>query len=109
MLSIECVQIDEVLDRRGGIPSTDVWQHLDRCARCRTLYTWMAEDSLATRISPALHRRIARPLLLSLQPVKPLASSRVTIVQLIVLFVVFSSALVGVMGIAGVARMSLLQ
>ena len=73
MLSIECVQIDEVLDRRGGIRSRDVWQHLDRCARCRSLYTWMAEDSLAIRISPALHRRIAGPLLLSLQPVKPLA------------------------------------
>ena len=109
MSSIECTQIDTVLDHQGGSPSSEARQHLDQCLRCRTLYTWMMEDSVGVEISPALHRRIARPILMSLRPVKPLPPLRISIVQLIVLFVVFSSALVAVMGIAGIARASLLQ
>ncbi len=109
MSSIECTQIDTVLDHHGGPPPAEARQHLDRCPRCRTLYTWMMEDSLAVRISPALHQRIAGPVLRSLPPVKPLPRPRVSIAQIIVLCVVFSSALVAVMGTAGVARASALQ
>jgi len=109
MSSIECTQIDTVLDGQGGWPPAEARQHLDQCPRCRTLYTWMMEDSLTVRISPALHQRIARPLLTSLRPVKPLPALRASITQIIVLFVVFSSALVTVMGTAGIARASLLQ
>jgi hypothetical protein len=109
MSSIECTQIDTVLDRQGGWPPAEARQHLDQCPRCRTLYTWMMEDSLAVRISPALHQRIARPVLMSLQPIEPLPPRRVSIAQLIVLFVVFSSALVAVTGTAGIARASVLQ
>ena len=105
MSSIECTQIDAVLDHQGGSPSAEARQHLDQCPRCRTLYTWMMEDSVAVQISSALQRRIAHPLLMSLRPVKPLPPLRVSIAQLVVLFVVFSSALVGVLGLrASTAR-----
>lgn len=69
----------------------------------------MREDSLAVRISPALHWRIARPVLMSLRPIEPLPPPRVSIAQLIVLFVVFSGVLVAVTGTAGIARASALQ
>jgi hypothetical protein len=106
---MECTKIDEVLDHHGGSPSEEARQHLNQCPRCRTLYTWLTEDSPSVQISPALHRRITRPLLLSLRPVKPLPPAGVTIAGIIVLFVVLSGALVAVMGTAGIARASALQ
>ena len=109
MSPMECTQIDKVLDHQGSSPSAEARQHLDQCPRCRTLYTWMMEDSVAARISPILHRRITSPLLMSLRPVKPLPAPRISIAQLIVLFVVFSSALLAIMGTAGIAHASLLQ
>jgi len=109
MSSMECTQIDKVLDHQGGSPSAEARRHLDQCPRCRALYTWMMEDPVAVQISPALHWRIARPLLMSLRAVKPLPLLQVSVAQLLVLFVVFSTALVAVMGTAGIARMSLLQ
>src|SRR5690348_8287283 len=109
MSQIECTQIDTVLDHQGPWPPAEARQHLDQCPNCRTLYTWMMEEPLAARISPALHQRISRPLLMSLRPVESLPPLRVSIAQITVLFVVLSSALVAVMGTAGVMRASALQ
>ena len=109
MSAIDCKQIDTVFDHQGARPPAEARQHLDQCPRCRTLYTWMREDSSDLRISPKLHQRITRPLLTSLRPVEPLPPSRVSIAQIIVLFVVFSSVLVAVMGAAGVTHASALQ
>jgi phage FluMu protein Com len=109
MSSMECAQIDKVLDCQEISPSAEARQHLDQCPRCRTLYKWMREDSVAASISPELHRRIAHPLLMSLRPVTPLPPRQILIAQLLALFVVFSSALVAVLGTAGIARASLVQ
>ena len=109
MSSIQCAQIDTILDHQGVSLSAEARQHLAQCPQCRTLYTWMMDGSEAVSISPALHQRISRALLMSLRPVKPLPPLRVSIAQLLALFLVFGSALVAVMGTAGIARASLLQ
>ena len=108
MTPIGCEQVDRAMDREledAGLPG-GVRPHLQQCPRCRALYAWMVPPPSLAQVSPALATRITHSLLASLQPVKPLPASRVSMLQIAAIFGFFTMSLLVLMGTAGASHMT---
>jgi hypothetical protein len=105
-----CRRIDAEFDRRFDVSapevSADARKHLASCARCRSLYRWIAEQPAVTGVSSELSRRIRSQLAASLTPVKPAVSIGVCVLRFLAIFLAFAAGLVVTMGAAGLGRMS---
>ena len=105
-----CNRIDAEFDRRFEVSAAEISaearKHLASCARCRNLYSWIAEQPAVTGVSSELSQRIQGQLVAALTPVKPVASIKVCVLRFLAIFLAFAAGLVVTMGAAGLRQMS---
>jgi hypothetical protein len=120
-----CKLIDAELDRHfggsGGLSaeacgkglrpelSRQARQHLEECERCRGLYEWISGEIAVGEPSPALYRKARLMLQDSLEPISPLPSTRILVIQFLVAFGLFALPIGGILGFAGFHRMGAVQ
>ena len=89
-LKTDCKLVDAELDRqfagRGSQLSLDVQRHLDECERCRTLYSYLAEEFPDDIVSREVEHQIVQTIQGSLKPVSRLRSTAAIAAQLVVVF-----------------------
>jgi len=108
-----CELVDADLDRqfagRGSQPSLDVQRHLDECDRCRSLYSYLAEEILTDTVSQEAEEQIIQVMQGSLAPVSRLRSTAAIAAQLIVVFLLLSATVISRMKVIGFEVMTLTQ
>jgi hypothetical protein len=108
-----CNRIDSEFDRRFEVSAAEISaearRHLTSCARCRNLYSWIAEQPAVTGVSSELSQRIQSQLVAALTPVKSVASIKVCVLRFLAIFFAFAAGLVVTMGAAGLRKMNTWQ
>ncbi len=104
-----CRDMDDAISSRFGILETQLTDHLVHCGRCRDLSRLLDKADDGCRPSESQLRRIESGILRDLQPIRPLASSRLFLFwcALIVLSVVAVGTLL--LGTNGWNALSILQ
>src|SRR5947209_3827710 len=112
-LLTDCTLVDAEMDRQFETSAPGLSEaasrHLDQCPRCRSLHNWIAEQPLPAEVSTETTAHIRSALVASLGPVKPLPSTRVTVMWLLGIFIVFALGVIAMMGAAAVELMSATQ
>jgi hypothetical protein len=105
-----CRLVDKELDDQLRKPkaefSRQARQHLEECPRCRELYHWISIRPATIDLSPDLHNRIRGALGESLIAVKPIPSTRESILRFLVVFAALLIAVMALMGVDGLERMT---
>jgi len=112
VVKTSCKLVDAELDRQfagRGQVSQEVQSHLDECERCRTLYSFLADDLPAGAVPSELEHRIVQTIQGALKPVSRLRSTAAIAAQLMIVFLLISAAVAGRMKIVGFKTMTLLQ
>ena len=108
-----CKLVEAELDRqfagRGSQLPLEVQRHLDECERCRTLYSYLAEEFPANTVSAEVEHRIAQTIQGSLKPVSRLGSTAAIAAQLTIVFLLISGAVISRMKVIGIEVMNLPQ
>jgi len=104
-IKTDCRLVDAELDRqfagRGLQLSPEVQKHLDECDRCRTLYSYLAEEFPADTVSREVEHQIVQTIQGSLKPVSRLRSTAASAAQFMIAFVLISAAVVSRMKVVG--------
>lgn len=112
-LKTDCKLVDAELDRqfagRGSRLSLEAQRHLDECERCKTLYSYLAEEFPAATVSREVEHRIIQTIHGSLKPVSRLRSTAAIAAQLMVVFLLISAAIISQMRVVGFEVMNLPQ
>lgn len=112
-IKTDCKLIDAELDRqfagRGSQLSPEVLRHLDECERCRTLYSYLAQELPADTVPGEVEHQIVGTIQGSLKPVFRLRSNAAIAAQLMIVFLLISAAVISRMKVAGFEVMSLPQ
>jgi hypothetical protein len=108
MTRIDCSQVDRFMGRKAGVAGLpeDIRRHLEECRQCGSLYAWMAAEPPCAAVPPEVTSRIANSLAASLGPVRPLASVRASVLQILAVFGILAAAGLLLMGTAGAGRVS---
>ena len=109
----DCKVVDAELDRqfagRGSQLSLDAQRHLDECERCRTLYSYLAEEFPAAAVSREVEHHIVQTIQGSLRPVSQLRSTAAIAAQLMIVFLLIVAAVLSKMKVVGLEVMNLPQ
>ncbi|MCU1337429.1 MAG: hypothetical protein JWO19_3010 [Bryobacterales bacterium] len=112
-INADCKLIDAELDTqfagRSSQLSLQAKKHLDKCERCRTLYSYLAGEFLADTVSGEVEHQILQTIHGSLKPVSRLRSTAAIAAQLIIVFFLISVAVISRMKVVGFEVMSLPQ
>jgi hypothetical protein len=112
-IKTDCKLVDAELDKqfagRGSQLSIEVQRHLDECERCRTLYSYLAEEFPADTVSRDVEHQIVQTIQGSLKPVSRLRSTAAIAAQLMIVFLLISAAVISRMKVVGFEVMSLPQ
>jgi hypothetical protein len=108
---MNCRHIDGMLIEGALAPpfSTEVKDHMTRCARCRALVSALGTSAPADQPSPATLRRIESGIVADLRPVSPAASRRYVLAALTAIFVGMVAVGVHRVGAFAIRVMSPLQ
>ena len=103
-----CGEVSEHLDRAnsrgwGDLPA-QVREHLDQCQCCKGLWDFLTSPDTA-ELAPELRSRINRSVQQSLEPVKPLPSTRLLTLGFLLIFGLISAGFVGISGLRGADAM----
>src|SRR5579864_624989 len=101
-----CTLVDRALENSVDL-APELRRHVAECGRCSEMYRWLLEAP--PELSAELHRRIQDTLRELLEPVTPLPSTRVSVLQFVLLFIALALAMAALMGAAGLRSMSLAQ
>ena len=99
-----CGEVSEHLDRAnrrgwGELPA-QVREHLEQCPCCKALWGFLSAQD-AAELTPELRSRIKRTIRQSLDPVKPLPSTRLLTLGFLLIFGLISAGFVGISGLRG--------
>jgi predicted anti-sigma-YlaC factor YlaD len=112
-IKTDCKLVDAELDRqfagRGSQLSPEVQRHLDECERCRTLYSYLAEEFPAYTVSREVEHQIVQTIQGSLKPVSRLRSTAAITAQFMIVFLLISAAVISRMKVVGFEVMNLPQ
>ena len=102
-----CGDVSKHIDRAnsqgwGNLPA-QVREHLGQCQSCKGLWNFLTRQD-PTELTPELRSRINRTVQQSLEPVKPLPSTRLLTLGFLLIFGAMSAAFVGVSGLGGVNK-----
>lgn len=104
-VEIDCKMMDAELDRYFASPDLEISQaarqHLEACERCRRLYEWVSEAEPPQEPTDRLYAEIRKSLEASLEPVSPLPSTRVLVIQFLTAFLLFALPIGAILGFAG--------
>ena len=103
-----CGEVSKHLDKAnsqgwGNLPA-QVRQHVEQCQPCKALWDFLTGQDPA-ELTPELRSRINRTVQQSLEPVKPLPSTRLLTLGFLLIFGVISGGFVGVAGLGGANAM----
>ena len=98
-----CTLVDRALESAVDL-APELRRHVAECERCGEMYRWLMEAP--PELPAELHQRILGTLKEPLEPVSPLPSIRVSVLQFVLLFIALALALAALMGAAGLRSMS---
>jgi hypothetical protein len=106
---VTCRDMDDAISSRAGIIETQPAEHLLHCGRCRDLTRLLEMADDGSRPPESLLRRIQGGILRDLKPIRPLASSRISLFWCAIVFLSVVAVGTLLFGTNGWNALSILQ